>query len=391
VPLDRLLVGQLAALALVYAVVVVEIGRRAALLAWRGVRERRARVAGSASRAEPIVARDALVLRPVKGGEPWLAENLAEPVRYPGARECFSVGGVGEDAHALVMRAASERRGVEVSAGELPLPNPKVAHLAYAYAYASQPPCDVVAVVDADVDPRTVDGAAIVRALEEPAVDAVWQPVVEGPGETFGDAISEAILLGSFHAFPLLGLLDRGGLVGKVSAVRRRALDDVGGFAALGHVLGEDMELAAAIREHGCETRMLATVARSSVRGRRVREVFDRFVRWTLVTKSQRPAKLATYPLFFFPVPLVAIGAGCTEWPEARFALAVALLARASLVLVGALRANTPSRIPRVLLLALPADLLLLAAWVRALASSGVVWRGTRMRFGPRGRLERAQ
>lgn len=388
-PIDRLLVGQLVALALVYAVVVLEIARRAAMV-WARVGTKVPRRIGrdAGSTTGEAAVDDALVLRPVKGGDPWLARNVEAPVPIAGARECFSVGRVGEEAHVLVMRAASARRGVEVSVGELALPNPKVAHLAY--AYATQPPCAVVAVVDADVDPRTVDGDGVAAALDAPVVDAVWQPVVEGPGATLGDALSEAILLGSFHAFPLLGLLDRGGLVGKVSAVRRRALEDVGGFAALGHVLGEDMELAAAIREHGCETRMLPSVARSTAEGRSVVEVFDRFVRWTLVTKSQRPAKLLSYPLFFFPVPLVAMGAVCTNWPEARYALAVALVARASLVVLGALRAGAPSRIPRTLLFALPADLLLFAAWLRALTLTGVTWRGTRMRFGARGRLERA-
>lgn len=386
-PLARLVVGQLGALAVVYAVVVLEIARRALLVAWRRDRTPNgARVAAKPAESQVVV--DALVLRPVKGEEAWLEANLRAAVPVPGAVECFSVGRVAEAAHLLAMRAASERRSVAVSVGECEVPNPKVAHLAR--AYATQPPRTITVVVDADVDPRTVDGPGIVSALEEPNVDAVWQPVVEGPGDTMGDAMSEAILLGSFHAFPLLGLLDRGGLVGKVSAVRRHALEAVGGFEALGHVLGEDMELAAAIRERGRETRMLPSVARSSARGRGVGEVFDRFVRWTLVTKSQRPAKLLSYPLFFFPVPLVAMGAVCTEMPEAVYFAALAVAARASLAILGAVRAGAMSRLPRVLLLAPLADLLLLAAWLRALTLRTVSWRGTRMRFGERGRLERA-
>lgn len=383
-PLARLVVGQLGALAVVYAVVVLEIARRALFVAWR--RARSVQSAHGAPRAASPV--DALVLRPVKGEEAWIEANLRAPVPVPGAAECFSVGRVAEAAHLLAMRAAAARRGVAVSVGEYDLPNPKVAHLAH--ACATQPPRAVVVVVDADVEPLTVDGAGILAALEEPSVDAVWQPVIEGPGDTLGDALSEAILLGSFHAFPLLGLLDHGGLVGKVSAVRRRALDEVGGFEALGRVLGEDMELAAAIRERGRATRMLPSVARSSVRGRSVGEVFDRFVRWTLVTKSQRPAKLVSYPLFFFPLPLVAMGAVCTEMPEAVYFAALALAARASLAILGATRAGATPRLPRVLLLAPLADLLLFAAWLRALTLRTVSWRGTRMRFAEHGRLERA-
>jgi ceramide glucosyltransferase len=366
-----------AALVAVGAVVTLEIARRFLALAWR-----------SPPAARPV-ARETLVLRPVKGIDPWIEKNLAFRIALPPSlgtcREAISVEAREDPAHLTALRVARADPAVHVSAGALPLPNPKVSHLAY--AMKALPRCDHALVVDADVDPRTLDLESLLAALEDPEVEAAWQPVVEGPGETAGDLLSEAILLGSFHAFPLLGLLDEGGLVGKVSIVRTDALDEMGGLDAFGHVLGEDMALAASVRARGRRTRMVTNVARSCARGRSVRDVFDRFVRWTLVTKSQRPGKLVTYPLFFFPLPLVVVAAALLTLPHAGILVTVAACTRAALALLGVARARAWRRLPSVLVAAPTADFVLAAAWLRALTLRTVDWRGTPMRLARGGRL----
>ncbi len=371
----------LGALVLLDAIVVLEIARRSLVAWWHGRR--------SSPRA--LAPCSTLVLRPVKGSETWIEENLAHRIEHAahGGRtvEAISVEADHDPAHEAALRQARTDPSLHVSAGALAVPNPKVAHLAYAMERV--PRCDRVLVVDADVDPRTVDTFALAEALEDDRVDAAWQPVVEGRGSTAGDLLSEAILLGSFHAFPLLGLLDEGGLVGKVSVVKASALDALGGLATLGDVLGEDMALASSLRARGRATRMVTSVARSRAWGRTVREVFDRFVRWTLVTKSQRPGKLVSYPLFFFPLPIVVLAAWLLPLAHARALVIGACCTRLALVLLGVARARAWSRLLPMVLAAPAADLLLAAAWLRALTLGTVHWRGTPMRLVRGGRLER--
>lgn len=367
----------LAAPALLYVVVVLELGRRCVLAHRASMR--------TASVPGPVLR--VLALRPCAGVDECVVENLQKRMPFAQAGELVVVPSRESAAHAAALIATTGAAHARVLAGSVDLANPKVAALAFAVHEAAD--VDLFLIVDADVDPDSIDAAALVAAFDDPRVGAAWQPVTEVPGETLGDALSSAILLGSFHAFPLLGLLDDGGLVGKVSMVRRAALDAIGGFAAIGNVLGEDMRLAELLREKRYATVMVPGAARSTARRRSVRDVFDRFVRWTLVIKHQRPEQLASYPLFFFPVPLIAIGAWCIHAPWAREILIAVLISRLTLALLGALRGARPQRPFKALLWAPVADLALLLAWLRALPMDRIAWRGNRMRFDADGRLVR--
>jgi len=367
----------LAAPALLYVVVVLELVRRCAL-----AHRARARTVSL-----PGPARRVLALRPCAGVDECVVENLQKRMPWAQAGELVVVPSRESVAHAAAVVATAGSTHAQVVAGSVDLANPKVAALAFAVRGAAE--ADLFLIVDADVDPDSIDVAALVATFDDPRVGAAWQPVTEVPGETAGDALSSAILLGSFHAFPLLGLLDDGGLVGKVSMVRRAALDAIGGFAAIGDVLGEDMRLAELLREQRYATVMVPGVARSTARRRSVRDVFDRFVRWTLVIKHQRPEQLASYPLFFFPLPLIALGVVCIDAPWAREILIAVLLSRVTLALLGALRGARPKRPFKALLWAPLADLALLLAWLRALPMDTITWRGNRMRFDADGRLVR--
>ena len=373
-PFSTLVLG---AVAVPYAVVVLELMRRSAVSAW-----------SAKGPGEALSPRRILVLRPCGGVDESSGKMLAKRMPWANAGEWLLVDSDADPANAVARAAIGASNEARVVAGSVDVPNPKVSLLAFAMRTA--PPCDVVLVVDADVDPLSIDEHAIAAAFDDPRVAAVWQPVVEGAEGTFGDAVSDAILLGSFHAFALLALLDEGALVGKVSAVRREALEVIGGFEALGHVLGEDLELAAVLKRRGWLTRMVPRAARSAARGRSMREVFNRFARWTLVTKHQRTRQIPSYPFFFFPLPLALVLAGCTHAPETRILLAIVAVTRAIVAALGAVRGGRPSRMVRMMLLAPVADALLAAAWGTALVTRRFTWRGNVLRFRSDGSLERA-
>ena len=322
-----------------------------------------------------------VVLRPCAGTEPHLLAALrstrhagpaavvrllvadfADPAWRDARAAAASLAAVAEDTRVIVTGA----RG----------PNRKADQLARALARTPPAADQVVVVADSDVllDAETL--AAVVDPVALGVLDACWAPPIEIAPITTGDRLSKALLEASLHAFPLLSALHPHGLVGKLFAVRRDALEAVGGFESLVPFLGEDIELGR--RLHGADFKVgvASTCACSLAAGRSMKSVLDRYARWLTVIRAQRPWLLPSYPLLFCAAPLqilLAVAAVASEGWLAALTLLLALAARALVAVFARERAQQPGG---VLLWALGADLLLLAAFVRALTSRQICWRG---------------
>jgi len=333
----------------------------------------RASWAGGKAAPRGAVTSDVLVVRPCAGREPRLAETLASTRALPPeARVVFAVARDDDPALPFARAACealrAEGRDASVRVTHAAGANQKSAQLARVLADES---CEVVVNLDSDVDCATVDLGALVAAARAAGVGAAWLPVVEDGGETLGDRASDALLAGSLHAFPLLARIDPAGLVGKAVALRREALDAVGGFGALESYLGEDMELARRLRAQGWRTVAVKGAAVSRVRGRSWGDVVARYARWVMVIRAQRPALLASYPALFFATPLLVAGALAAGAP----AVAAAAVAARLLVAVAARRASGTS-VARALGDVAWGDALLASAFMRALGPREVRWRG---------------
>jgi ceramide glucosyltransferase len=326
---------------------------------------------GAAAR-ETAGPEDTLLLRPCAGAEAGLAERLR---RTDGATHAWALAAQAEDG----ARPAIARAGIDekITHPSRDLANPKVAQLAAVEAHIDAS-CTFIVVADSDVllAPGTL--AALVAPLRADANTAVvWAPPVEvGTPRTVGDRLSQAVLAGSLHAFPLLGPLDPGGLVGKLFAIRRSDLEALGGFAALGNFLGEDMELARRLRAAGKRVQIAPFIAEAFPEGRSVAAVVARYARWIAVIRLQRPALLASYPLLLAAFPLLAVTlTACGAWGPLAFAtatrLAISLAARRH-------RPPAPFRVflANAVVDAVLADVVLLVAWGRALTAAQISWRG---------------
>jgi ceramide glucosyltransferase len=256
---------------------------------------------------------------------------------------------------------------------------------------------DVALVIDSDVELETLDLTRLLAPLRDPdaRVAATWCPPVEREPVSLGDRMSAALLGGSLHAFPLLGVLDPAGLVGKTLAVRLDALREVGGFAGLVRHLGEDMELARRLRARGFRIAMSEQVVASLASRRRVTDVLARYARWLLVIRAQRPRLLASYPLLLAATPGIVLGGSLGLWlglPGAGAAMGLAVVARLVVAYAAArvaCRAAGPVAGPMTALGdAVLADALLLGAFVRALGPARVRWRDRSLRLGTHGVLE---
>lgn len=316
------------------------------------------------------------LLRPCAGAEPGLRERL---LQTGGASSVWFAVGASDPARSAVDDAQRIllARGVRarVVYTQTQGPNHKAAQLAEAVDVVPAS-FAVLACVDSDVDLR---GLRLGSVLERGAA-ASWVPTVEvvSHASTLGDRASAAVLALSFHAFPLLAEVDPGALVGKVLAIRRRALAEVGGFGAVATHLGEDMELGRRLRRQGDRVSACARVARARVEGRSVADVVARFARWIAVVRAQRPALLLTYPLFFFPVLLV-VPAMLVTWRVSAGPLlpaAAMLLLGSRLFLAWAGRRLAGADALHLAGGALVADAVLALAFCKALLTREHTWRG---------------
>jgi ceramide glucosyltransferase len=335
-----------------------------------------------------------LLVRPCAGSEPALARTLASSgaprtertvlLRFAVASRDDAAFAVAEDAADALRQAGEDARVVVTGACA---PNAKADQLARVLLHESEP-FDVVVVADSDVDLAGADLDALVSPLFQERVGATWAAPVEVQPRTLGDHASAGVLAASLHAFALLAALDPGSLVGKLFAIRRDTLAEVGGFQALASVLGEDMELSRRLRARGLHVVRAPLVARSLAQGRSVRNVIARYARWISVIRAQRPALLIGYPLLFASTgPLMALSCAVALLePSSAWLVPAVLGTRAFVALLAAARSGVKVR-PWFLPQALLADVVLTVAFVAALWSRRVRWRGRALQITRNGRL----
>lgn len=362
----------------------------ASLAAMRAGARRSGEAAGG--RAAPVPGDDVVLVRPLAGPEPGLADRL----RSTGGATfvIFAVGAPDDGAARVASDVSAElrARGVEAfvvitgAAG----PNHKADQLARALATPRAPARRTLVVADSDVEIGRDAVTRLLRAMGD--ADAIWAPPVElGNATTWGDRASHAVLDASLHSFPLLAGIDRGGLVGKLFAVRRRALEAIGGFAALTTVLGEDMELSRRLRRTGARVIVAPFVAHAMASQRRLGDVVARYGRWLLMVRAQRAILLPSYPLLMAPAPLFA---ALLAYGVARQDLLLTLAACAGLLVrlavALAARALAGARFAPLTAVgqSLLADGTLLAALVCALSTRDFTWRGRRLAITKAGAIE---
>lgn len=343
--------------------------------------------ASLAPRPRPVQSRRAaaprpvLLLRPCAGLEPALARTLASAPRSSAPLSIRLAVADRRDPATPVAEGAARSlsaRGIDarvVITGAIG-PNRKADQLARAMASAPDA-APIVAVADSDVDLEGVDLDDLVAPLDAGA-SAAWAAPVEVEPETIADRASASILDASLHAFALLASLDPSGMVGKLFAVERAALEAAGGFGALVSHLGEDMELARRLAAGGGSVALARVAAPSLARGRSFADVVARYARWITVIRAQRPHLLPSYPLLFAQLPAVlavALAGALHEGPLAAAALALALAGRAFVALAARARSGRPVG-PGALGGALLAELALTCAFARALSTRTVRWRG---------------
>jgi ceramide glucosyltransferase len=195
-----------------------------------------------------------------------------------------------------------------------------------------------------------------------------------------------------FQAGVLLSKWIEGGLhygLGSTLALRRSALEKIGGLAPLVDHLADDYELGARISAAGYRVALSPEVVETNIAAYGLRGFFDHQLRWARTVRDARPWGYAglifTHGLGWALLNVVASGASLLS----LWLLGLSFCLRLALAMtVGAEVLSDRQVLPNLWLLPLR-DLIAMGVWVAGFAGNTIVWRGERFALKD-GKLEKA-
>ena len=195
-----------------------------------------------------------------------------------------------------------------------------------------------------------------------------------------------------FQAAVLLSKWIEGGLhygLGSTLAVRREALDKIGGLLPLVDHLADDYELGARVAAAGYLVALAAEVVETNLPAYGWRGFIDHQLRWARTVRDVRPwgyvGLIFTHGLGWALVNVLASGLS----PLSLWLLGLSFFLRLALAMtVGAEVLADHQVLPNLWLLPLR-DLVAMGVWAAGFAGNTIVWRGERFALKG-GKLEKA-
>jgi ceramide glucosyltransferase len=213
-------------------------------------------------------------------------------------------------------------------------------------------------------------------------------------GRAHGTLASKFEALGiatDFQAGVLLSKWIEGGLhygLGSTLAVRREALDKIGGLQVLVDYLADDYEMGARVAQAGYRVALSAEVVETNIAAYGWRGFLEHQLRWERTVRDSRPwgyvGLIFTHGLGWALINVLTSGASAVSLGL----LGVSLLLRMALAVTVGIKVLGDSQVlPRLWLVPLR-DVVAMGVWVAGFAGNTIVWRGERFRLKD-GRLER--
>jgi ceramide glucosyltransferase len=331
------------------------------------------------------------LLKPLCGVDDALAENLRSfsELDYPEFEVLLGVKDRLDAAWPLACAlAARDARFRVVQQRSTPGLNPKVNQLVTLAAEAKH---ELLLVSDSNARLPSEALHEVAALFEDAAVACVTHPV-SGRGHVSFGALLDNLHLASGVGAAQLGakaLVGKDLVVGKSMALRRDALEALGGFSAYADVLAEDYVIGQDLRRLGLQVRVARTPVWNVAVHRSVRSFFERYLRWGVIHRTAVTLPISLGQGLVNPLPLLLV-ATLLEPTRVTFGvLALGTLVKTALD-VSAARALCCDPIGwRALPAVVVKDALLFVTWFHGLWSRTVVWRGNRLRVGSRSRLLR--
>ena len=320
----------------------------------------------------------ASVLKPLHGAEPRLYENLRSFClqTHPDYQLVFGVRDPDDPAIAVVerLRLQFPQRSIALAIDpRVHGANFKVSNLLNMLPHAQH---DLLVLADADIYVAPDYLARVTAPLADPTVGIVTCLYYGIPGRSLWSRLGRLFIDDWFA--PSVRLSNAFGSTrfafGSTIALRRDALETIGGFAVLRDTLADDFWLGELTRRAGLRTVLSEVVVGTDVSESNLKDLYSHELRWLRTIRSIAPAGFAM-TFVCFTSPLLLLGLLLAPGPGSA---ALALLGGAARVLLHFLQRRISHQAfawHEVLLIPLR-DALLLMEWAAALAGWQVRWRG---------------
>jgi ceramide glucosyltransferase len=332
------------------------------------------------------------IFKPLKGLDEDLEDNLRSffCLDYPVFQLIFCVADADDPAIEVVRRLRGEFPDCDsqllIGCPAFGL-NPKVESLAAMDRLRKH---DVILISDSNVRVRPSYVRETVCYLAEPGVGLVSN-LFTGVGESHPSAVMENLQLNGFIAagVAMASVCRATCVVGKSMLMPVRALEAIGGFAAVRNVLAEDQVIGIRVRQAGYSIRLSHHVVENVNRRRSLRWFLNRHSRWYKIRRRLALPAFAVEPA----ANLGTIGLVWALSGDSGIAWGGLLLLSGLGMARDALQTRRlRGSFPRVrhLVFSLAKDILLLPVWFDAILNRRVQWRGHRFLIGRMTRLRRA-
>jgi ceramide glucosyltransferase len=263
--------------------------------------------------------------------------------------------------------------------------NLKVSNLAHAYAHAKY---SILLLADSDIRVGSDYLKRIVQPMRDPDVGVVtclYRPLVRG-----WVAILEAVGISTdYHAgvFAARKLEGMKFALGPTIAIRKTALEAIGGFAAIADYLADDYQLGYQPTQAGYQVVLSDYIIDHVIRTESLSDLIHRQIRWAYCGRVSRPGSylglIFTQGIAASLLLLIVTRGALLAWVVAG----VTWMARLAMGwVVGVSRLGDP--VAKKFLWLIPiSDLIGLALWCYSLFGNTINWRGRQLRLVEDGKL----
>jgi len=332
------------------------------------------------------------ILKPVKGMDAESFANFASFCcqDYPSFQMVFAVASAEDPAIPVINRLMAEFPAVDMELvvdGRIYGPNYKVCNLINALPKAKY---DIIIVCDSDIRVGERYLQEVCAPFSDPEVGLVTS-LYRTTGVYGAASAIEAMGFTTEMVPNVMVALKLEGLsfaLGASMAVRRAALEEIGGFTALVDYLADDYQLGNKVCRAGYRLELSDYYVESIMHRETLKNILSRQLRWARTMRVSRPggyfASGITQP---FPAACLSLVVSGFSLPG--FAAAILLYAcRAVTSLVYSRSFVRDNIFPRWLWLLPVRDFFAFATWALSFLGNRVSWRGHLFRLLPGGRIE---